>query len=138
LVLSKSLKATIRLASRASRSVGNGGNSAKNLSCPTSIASIRGNADAPTFSSRKTKSSAWQVDLQNWVMICEKIQKRGIPQYICANNRYAGFSPATYRSCFESLCREKGIETPLNVNLSMLIEGTLFDMSRRCNAHMVA
>jgi hypothetical protein len=44
------------------------------------------------------------------VMLCEKIQKRGVTQYIYANNDYAGFSPAT-AELFRSLCRAKGIET---------------------------
>jgi uncharacterized protein YecE (DUF72 family) len=68
------------------------------------------------------------ADLQNWVTVCEKIQKRGIPQYIYANNHCSGFSPATV-SLFRSLCNEKGIETPLNVKLPAIIEGTLFDTS---------
>jgi uncharacterized protein YecE (DUF72 family) len=69
------------------------------------------------------------ADLQNWVTVCEKIQKRGIPQYIYANNHYSGFSPATV-DLFRSLCKEKGIETPLHVKLPMVIEGTLFDISK--------
>ena len=65
------------------------------------------------------------AELQSWVTVCEKIQKRGIPQYVCANNHYAGFSAATVE-LFRSLCKEKGIETPLNVKLPMIIEGMLF------------
>src|ERR1700735_1368368 len=72
------------------------------------------------------------AELQSWVTVCEKIQKRGIPQYVCANNHYAGFSAATVE-LFRSLCKEKGIETPLNVKLPMIIEGTLFDMSGSSN-----
>jgi uncharacterized protein YecE (DUF72 family) len=34
-------------------------------------------------------------DLQAWVDVCERIQKRGITQYVCANNHYSGFAPAT-------------------------------------------
>jgi uncharacterized protein YecE (DUF72 family) len=68
------------------------------------------------------------AELQSWVSVCEKIQKRGITQYIYANNHYAGFSPATVE-LFRSLCKAKGIETPLNVKLPTIIEGTLFDMS---------
>ena len=30
------------------------------------------------------------AELQPWVTVCEKIQKRGITQYIYANNHYAG------------------------------------------------
>jgi uncharacterized protein YecE (DUF72 family) len=72
------------------------------------------------------------TELQSWVTVCERIQKRGIPQYIYANNHYAGFGPATVE-LFRSLCKEKGIETPLNVQLPMIIEGTLFDMSGSSN-----
>jgi uncharacterized protein YecE (DUF72 family) len=67
-------------------------------------------------------------ELQSWVTVCDKIQKRGIPQYIYANNHYAGFSPATV-DLFRSLCNAQGIMTPLNVQLPRIIEGTLFDMS---------
>ena len=49
-----------------------------------------------------------------------------------ANNHYAGFSPATV-NLFRTLCNERGIETPLNVQLPMIIEGTLFDMSGSSN-----
>jgi uncharacterized protein YecE (DUF72 family) len=72
------------------------------------------------------------ADLQSWVTVCEKIQKRGMPQYIYANNHYAGFSPATV-NLLRSLFKEKGIETPLNVKLPQIIEGTLFDMSGSSN-----
>jgi uncharacterized protein YecE (DUF72 family) len=72
------------------------------------------------------------AELQSWVTVCEKIQKRGIPQYIYANNHYAGFSPATVE-LFRSLCKEKGIETPLRVKLPVVVEGTLFDMSGSSN-----
>jgi uncharacterized protein YecE (DUF72 family) len=72
------------------------------------------------------------AELQNWVTVCEKIQKRGIPQYVYANNHYAGFSPATV-ALFRSLCNEKGIKTPLNVRLPEIIEGTLFDKSGSSN-----
>jgi uncharacterized protein YecE (DUF72 family) len=72
------------------------------------------------------------AELQNWVTVCEKIQKRGIPQYIYANNHYAGFSPATV-NLLRSLFKEKGIETPLHVKLPEIIEGTLFDMSGSSN-----
>jgi uncharacterized protein YecE (DUF72 family) len=66
------------------------------------------------------------AELQSWVTVCEKIQKRAITQYIYANNHYAGFAPATVE-LFRSLCRSKGIETPLNVQLPATVERTLFD-----------
>jgi uncharacterized protein YecE (DUF72 family) len=66
------------------------------------------------------------ADLQTWVDVCEKIQKRGIAQYVYANNHYSGFAPAMIE-LFRSLCKARGIETPLNVQLPMTIERTLFD-----------
>ena len=68
------------------------------------------------------------ADLQTWVDVCEKIQKRGITQYVYANNHYSGFAPATVE-LFRSLCKVRGIETPLNVQLSAVVEPTLFDIS---------
>jgi len=67
-------------------------------------------------------------DLQTWVDVCEKIQKRGITQYVYANNHYSGFAPATVE-LFRSLCKVRGIETPLNVRLPGETEPTLFDIS---------
>jgi uncharacterized protein YecE (DUF72 family) len=66
------------------------------------------------------------AELQSWVSVCEKIQKRGITQYIYANNHYAGHAPATVE-LFRSLCNARGIETPLNIQLPAVIERTLFD-----------
>jgi uncharacterized protein YecE (DUF72 family) len=68
------------------------------------------------------------ADLQTWVDVCEKIQKRGITQYVYANNHYSGFAPATVE-LFRSLCRARGIETSLNVQLPAVTEPTLFDIS---------
>ena len=67
-------------------------------------------------------------DLQTWVDVCEKIQKRGITQYVYANNHYSGFAPATVE-LFRSLCKVRGIETPLNVQLPGETEPTLFGIS---------
>jgi uncharacterized protein YecE (DUF72 family) len=67
------------------------------------------------------------AELQSWVDVCQKIQKRGVTQYVYANNHYAGFAPATIEQ-FRRLCEEKGIETPLHVQLPMKREGTLFDV----------
>jgi uncharacterized protein YecE (DUF72 family) len=64
------------------------------------------------------------TELQSWVTVCEKIQKRGITQYVYANNHYAGFAPATLE-LFKSLCKAKGIETPLHIQLPMVLEGML-------------
>ena len=68
------------------------------------------------------------ADLQTWVDVCERIQKRGITQYVYANNHYSGFAPATVE-LFRSLCKARGIETPLNVQLPVETEPTLFDIS---------
>jgi uncharacterized protein YecE (DUF72 family) len=68
------------------------------------------------------------ADLQTWVDVCDEIQKRGITQYVYANNRYSGFAPATVE-LFRALCKVRGIETPLNVQLPPVSEPTLFDIS---------
>jgi len=68
------------------------------------------------------------AELQSWVDVCEKIQKRGLTQYIYANNHYAGFAPHTIEQ-FRRLCAERAIETPLNVQAPMAAERTLFDVS---------
>jgi uncharacterized protein YecE (DUF72 family) len=68
------------------------------------------------------------ADLQTWVDVCEKIQKRGITQYVYANNHYSGFAPATVE-LFRSLCKVRGIETPLNVQLPAQTEPMLFAIS---------
>ena len=67
-------------------------------------------------------------DLQTSVDVCEKIQKRGITRYVYANNHYSGFAPATVE-LFRSLCKVRGIETPLNVQLPGETEPTLFGIS---------
>jgi uncharacterized protein YecE (DUF72 family) len=52
------------------------------------------------------------AELRTWVDFCRKTQKRGIQQYVYANNQYAGYAPATLE-LFRALCHEKGIATPL-------------------------
>ena len=52
------------------------------------------------------------MELGKWANFCRKIQRRGIRQYFYANNRYAGYAPATV-DLFRSLCHERGIATPL-------------------------
>lgn len=69
------------------------------------------------------------AELQTWVDVCEKIQKRGITQYAYFNNHYAGYAPASVE-LFRKLCEAKGIQTPLNITLPAIIEGTLFDVSK--------
>jgi uncharacterized protein YecE (DUF72 family) len=68
------------------------------------------------------------ADLQTWVDVCEEIRKRGITQYVYANNHYSGFASATVE-LFRSPCKARGIETPLNVQLPAVIEPTLFHIS---------
>jgi uncharacterized protein YecE (DUF72 family) len=68
------------------------------------------------------------AELQSWVDVCQKTQKRGMTQYVYANNHYAGFAPATIEQ-FRRLCAEKGIETPLNVQAPIPVERTLFELS---------
>jgi uncharacterized protein YecE (DUF72 family) len=68
------------------------------------------------------------AELQSWVSVCQKIQKRGVKQFVYANNHYAGFAPATIEQ-FRRLCAEKGIETPLNVRAPIPVERTLFELS---------
>jgi uncharacterized protein YecE (DUF72 family) len=68
------------------------------------------------------------AELPSWVVVCKKVQRRGVSQYVYANNHYAGFAPATIEQ-FKQLCAEKGIETPSNVRAPMPVERTLFDIS---------
>jgi uncharacterized protein YecE (DUF72 family) len=51
------------------------------------------------------------AELRLWVDFCGKMQKRGIKQYIYANNHYAGHAPATVQ-LFRSLCQQKEITMP--------------------------
>jgi uncharacterized protein YecE (DUF72 family) len=67
------------------------------------------------------------AELRSWVDACQKIQKRGVTQFVYANNHYAGFAPTTIEQ-FRRLCGEKGIETPLNVQARVPVVRTLFDM----------
>ena len=69
------------------------------------------------------------AELRSWVDVCKKTQKRGVTQYIYANNHYGGFAPATVE-LFRDLCAAQGVATPLNVRLPARIEGTLFDVSK--------
>lgn len=46
--------------------------------------------------------------LASWVVYCQQIQKRGIAQYIYANNHFEGFSPATVNK-FRNLWSAKGL-----------------------------
>jgi uncharacterized protein YecE (DUF72 family) len=62
------------------------------------------------------------AELRLWVDFCRKTQKRGIKQFIYANNHYAGCAPATVES-FRSLCHQKGIMTPLVSRASKDVPG---------------
>jgi uncharacterized protein YecE (DUF72 family) len=46
--------------------------------------------------------------LRSWVDYCQEMQKRGVTQYIYANNHYEGFSVGTVTK-FRKLWREKGL-----------------------------
>jgi uncharacterized protein YecE (DUF72 family) len=79
----------------------------------------------------ETQTKVWNrtivdrtADLHSWVEVCLKIQRRGVTQYIYANNHYSGFAPATVE-LFRSLCKTKGIETPLHAQLPLVLEGFL-------------
>jgi uncharacterized protein YecE (DUF72 family) len=67
------------------------------------------------------------AQLQTWVDVCHKILRRGVTVYAYANNHYSGFGPATVEQ-FRQLCAEKAIQTPLNVELPIPRERTLFDL----------
>jgi uncharacterized protein YecE (DUF72 family) len=67
------------------------------------------------------------TELRSWVDVCHWIQRRGVTIYAYANNHYSGFGPATVEQ-FRKICAEKAIETPLNVQLPLKIERTLFDL----------
>jgi uncharacterized protein YecE (DUF72 family) len=63
----------------------------------------------------ETRTQTWNkvVDdktdrLISWVDYCQQIQKRGIKQYIYANNHFEGFSPATVAK-FRGLWSERGL-----------------------------
>ena len=83
----------------------------------------------------EAKTTVWNqivedrtASMTSWVDVCQIIQRRGIPQYVYFNNHYEGFAVASAER-FRRLCAEKGIATPLNVQLPAVIEPTLFDIS---------
>jgi uncharacterized protein YecE (DUF72 family) len=83
----------------------------------------------------EAKTTVWNQVVENktasmnsWVDVCQMVQRRGIPQYVYFNNHYEGFAVASVER-FRRLCAEKGIATPLNVQLPAVIEPTLFDIS---------
>jgi uncharacterized protein YecE (DUF72 family) len=64
--------------------------------------------------------------LSGWVDVCQQIQKRGITQYIYANNHYGGHAPATI-ALFRDLWYAKGLpelDRPRRVRQETLL---LFD-----------
>ena len=83
----------------------------------------------------EAKTTVWNqvvedrtASMNSWVDVCQMIQRRGIPQYVYFNNHYEGFAVASVER-FRSLCKARGIETPVNVRLPAVIEPTLFDIS---------
>jgi len=82
----------------------------------------------------EAKTTVWnqvvgdRTSMSSWVEVCQMVQRRGIPQYVYFNNHYEGFAVASVER-FRTLCKARGIETPLNVQLPAVIEPTLFDTS---------
>jgi uncharacterized protein YecE (DUF72 family) len=68
------------------------------------------------------------ADLQTWVDVCEKIQKRGITQYVYAKQSLLRIRDGDGRTV-SVVMQGEGIETPLNVEVPAAIEPTLFDIS---------
>jgi uncharacterized protein YecE (DUF72 family) len=61
----------------------------------------------------------------SWVTYCRQVQRRGVKQYVYANNHYEGYSPATVDK-FRALWQKQGgaeLEKPTR----MRREGLLFD-----------
>jgi uncharacterized protein YecE (DUF72 family) len=63
--------------------------------------------------------------LSGWVQYCQQVQKRGVKQYIYANNHYEGFGPGTIEK-FRNLWFAKGLGQ-LGKPLKMRQSRTLFD-----------
>src|SRR5580704_7151192 len=83
----------------------------------------------------EAKTTVWNqviedktASMNSWVDVCQMVQRRGIQQYVYFNNHYEGFAVASVQR-FRRLCAERGIATPLNVQLPAVIEPTLFDIS---------
>jgi len=83
----------------------------------------------------EAKTTVWNqvvedrtASMTSWVDVCQMVQRRGIPQYVYFNNHYEGFAVASVER-FRRLCATRGIETPLNVQLPVETEPTLFDIS---------
>src|ERR1700720_61763 len=66
------------------------------------------------------------ASMNSWVEVCQMVQRRGVSQYVYFNNHYEGFAVASVER-FRTLCKARGIETPLNIQLPAVIERTLFD-----------
>jgi len=82
----------------------------------------------------EAKTTVWNrvvedrtASMTSWVDVCQMVQRRGIRQYLYFNNHYEGFAVASVER-FRSLCKARGIETPLNVQLPAVVEPTLFDI----------
>ena len=83
----------------------------------------------------EAKTTVWNqvvedrtASMTSWVDVCQMVQRRGVPQYVYFNNHYEGFAIASVER-FRRLCATLGIETPLNVQLPVETEPTLFDIS---------
>jgi len=83
----------------------------------------------------EAKTTVWNqvvedrtASMASWVDVCQMVQRRGIPQYVYFNNHDEGFAVASVER-FRGLCAARGIEIPLNVQLPVETEPTLFDIS---------
>jgi len=83
----------------------------------------------------KAKTTVWNqiaedrtASMNSWVDVCQMVQRRGMQQYVYFNNHHEGFAVASVER-FMSLCKTRGIETPVNIQLPAIIEPTLFDFS---------
>ena len=79
----------------------------------------------------EAKTTVWNqvvegrtASMTSWVDVCQMVQRRGVPQYVYFNNHYEGFAVASVE-LFQTIVCERGIETPLNVQLPEVIEPTL-------------
>ena len=84
----------------------------------------------------EAKTTVWNqvvedktAGMNSWVDVCQMVQRRGISQYVYFNNHYEGYAVASVER-FRRLCTARGIETPLNIQPLIIIEPTLFDISK--------
>ena len=64
--------------------------------------------------------------VSEWVKHCLQVQKRGVKQYVYANNHYEGFSPATIQK-FKDFWKKSGGAEIGKPSKQPPVERTLFD-----------